>query len=187
VSLQLAYYQENPAGNMELIQKCREILGEAIQEARNLSHHMVMPRFSEHNLKDELELLFGCFDASIDLHLDFGQLKEEIIPFTIKQTIYRIAQVQLQNIRKHSKARKVGMRLISSEAGIKMMIYDDGVGFDTTQKRKGIGITNIYTRVESYSGTANILSQPGEGCVLTVSIPLPTGKNKSQKRFRLVT
>jgi signal transduction histidine kinase len=79
------------------------------------------------------------------------------------------------------------MRLISSEAGFKMMIYDDGIGFDTTQKRKGIGITNIYTRVESYSGTANILSQPGEGCILTVSIPLPTGKSKPQKRFRLVS
>ena len=187
VSLQLAYYQENPDGNMELIQKCREILGQAIQEARNLSHHMVMPRFSQHNLKEELELLFGCFDASIDLNLDFGQLKEENIPFTIKETIYRIAQVQIQNIRKHSKATKVGMRLISSEVGVKMMIYDNGIGFDTAQKRKGIGITNIYTRVESYSGTANILSQPGEGCILTVSIPLPTGKNKPQKRFRLAS
>jgi two-component system sensor histidine kinase UhpB len=187
VNLQLAYYLEEPDNNTDLIKKCRQILAQAIQEARNLSHHMVMPRFSENSLQDELELLFGCFDSSIKVTLEFGKMDETNIPSTIKETIYRIAQVQLHNIGKHSNANEVGMRVTNNHAGIKVHIYDNGIGFDTTQKRKGIGITNIYTRVESYNGTANIISQPGEGCVLSVTIPLSAGKHKRHKPSQLVS
>jgi PAS domain S-box-containing protein len=187
VSLQLAYYLEKPADNLDLIKKCREILSEAIQEARALSHHMVMPRFSQNSLQDELELLFGCFDSSIDVNLDFGKMKETKIPSTIKETIYRIAQVQLHNIAKYSNANQVGMRVTSNLAGVKLMICDNGIGFDTTQKRKGIGITNIYTRVESYNGTVSIISQPGEGCILSVTLPLATGKKKRHKGLHLLS
>jgi PAS domain S-box-containing protein len=187
VSLQLGYYLENPDNNMDLIKKCREILAQTIQEARSLAHHMVMPRFSQNSLQDELELLFGCFDSSVKVSLDFGKMNEKKIPSTLKETIYRIAQVQLHNIAKYSKANEVGIRIISNQSGIKLLICDNGIGFDTTQKRKGIGITNICTRVESYNGTVSIISQPGEGCKLTVILPLPAGKNKRQKGFHLVS
>jgi PAS domain S-box-containing protein len=186
-SLQLAYFLEKPDENMDLIEKCREILAQAINEARALSHHMVMPRFSENSLQGELELLFGCFDSSIKVNLDFEKMNETKIPSTLKETIYRIAQVQLHNIAKYSSANEVGMRVTSHRTGIKLMICDNGIGFDTKQKRKGIGITNIYTRVESYNGTVTIISQPGEGCILSVTIPLATGKNKRHKRFQLVS
>jgi PAS domain S-box-containing protein len=185
-SLQLAYFLEKPDDNTDLIRTCREILAQAIDEARDLSHHMVMPRFSQNSLKEELELLFGCFDSSIKVNLDFGKMRESKIPSTIKETLYRITQVQLHNIAKYSTASEIGMRITSGHGGVKLFICDNGIGFDTKQKRKGIGITNIYTRVESYNGTVNITSQPGEGCILSVTIPLTSGKNKRHKRFQLV-
>lgn len=186
VSLQLAYYAEKPDNNMDLIKKCREILAQAIQEARALSHHMVMPRFSQNSLQSELELLFGCFDSSIKVNLDFAKMNEIKIPSALKEAIYRIAQVQLHNIAKYSNANEVGMRVTSNQAGLKLMICDNGIGFDTTQMRKGIGITNIYTRVESYNGTVSIISQPGEGCTLSVTLPSAVGKTKRQQRFHLI-
>jgi PAS domain S-box-containing protein len=185
-NLQLSYYQKNPENNIDLIRKCRMMLTQAIKEARDLSHGMVMPRFSRNSLKDELELLFGCFNSSTKVYLDFEKMNELTIPIEIKETIYRIAQVQLHNIGKYSKANEVQMRITNDRDGVKIMVCDNGVGFDTTQKRKGIGITNIYARVESYNGTANIISRPGEGCILTVGLPLPAGK-KRQKRFHGVS
>jgi len=187
VSLQLAYYVDKPANNMDLIKKCREILGQAIQEARALSHHMVMPRFSQNSLRDELELLFGCFKSSTKVYLDFEKMNEFTIPTAIKETIYRIVQVQLHNIGKHSKANEVVMRITTDQTGVKIMLCDNGIGFDTTQKRKGIGLTNIYARIESYNGIANISSKPGEGCLLSITIPLPAAKTKGKKRLHLVS
>jgi signal transduction histidine kinase len=46
------------------------------------------------------------------------------------------------------------------------------VGFDATKKAKGIGLKNIQSRVEFYSGTMEIITAPGKGCRLEISIPV---------------
>ncbi|MDR3716367.1 MAG: ATP-binding protein [Puia sp.] len=76
------------------------------------------------------------------------------------------------NIAKHAKAGKVEVRLNADLRRVTMEIHDDGVGFDTRQRGKGIGITNIYNRVESYNGRVEIISDPGNGCTSSLTLPL---------------
>ena len=141
-------------------------------EARNLSNHMVMPRFSEMNLKDELEMLIQNYSADRIVRLDFNIANEKDISSAIKGALFRVAQEQLTNIVKHAGASEIEMHLSVKARKISMTIQDNGVGFDIQQKRKGIGFTNIYNRVESYNGIAHITSMPGKGCILSLSIPL---------------
>lgn len=54
INLRLGYYLDEPEGNMDVVEDCRQKLVTAIRETRNLSHQMVMPRFSEKSLRDEL-------------------------------------------------------------------------------------------------------------------------------------
>lgn len=49
-----------------------------------------------------------------------------------------------------------------------LSIKDDGVGFDTAKKAKGVGLINIQTRASLFNGKVNIISSPGNGCELTV-------------------
>jgi len=142
---------------------------------RSLSHHMVMPRFSENSVKEEFELLIQNYKYKNMVHLDLSNLNEHDIPSVIKETFFRIAQVQLSNIDKHARASKVVIVLSNDIKQIDMIILDNGIGFDIHQKRRGIGITNIFNRAESYNGTASIVSMPGKGCTLHVTIPLPEG------------
>jgi len=51
-------------------------------------------------------------------------------------------------------------------------VVDNGIGFDMSRHRKGVGITNIISRTELFKGKVEILSKPGDGCVLTVKLPL---------------
>lgn len=53
-----------------------------------------------------------------------------------------------------------------------LSISDNGVGFDTGKKSKGIGIDNIKNRAGAYNGTADFISQPGMGCELKVTFPV---------------
>jgi two-component system sensor histidine kinase UhpB len=53
-----------------------------------------------------------------------------------------------------------------------LIITDDGIGFDVTTVRKGIGLANIQRRVEMFAGTYNITTAPGEGCQLEIIIPI---------------
>jgi signal transduction histidine kinase len=85
--------------------------------------------------------------------------------------IYRIIQEQLNNILKHAKARETAIRLSQNDKSIILSIADNGVGFDTGQKRKGSGVNNIKSWAASYNGTADFVSEPGRGCSLIVSFP----------------
>jgi PAS domain S-box-containing protein len=85
--------------------------------------------------------------------------------------VFRIVQEQLNNIIKHAKASVVKIGLSQNKAAIILSISDNGSGFDVTKKKKGIGIANIKSRAEFYKGRAQFVSQPGNGCVLTVTFP----------------
>jgi two-component system sensor histidine kinase UhpB len=172
VNLKLGYYLEEPENNLDIIESCRQSLVKAIQEARNLSHHMVMPRFSEKDLRDELGHLIENYNYNQVVELDATSMQEELLPPSIKETLFRIVQEQLSNIYKHAKANSIMIRLSTALRSVTLLIIDNGVGFDVQQKRKGIGITNIFNRVESYNGQADIVSSPGKGCTLSVVIPL---------------
>ena len=173
IDLKLEYCLENPENNTAIIEDCRENLQMAIQEARNLSHRMVIPRFSEAKLRDELEILIENCSYKQIVQLESSGMDEEVIPAHIKEALYRIAQEQLSNISKHAKADAITIQLSNDAYAVHMVIHDDGVGFDLQKKRKGIGITNIFSRVESYDGTVVIHSLPDKGCTISLTIPLP--------------
>ena len=85
--------------------------------------------------------------------------------------VFRIAQEQLNNILKHARATEVTISLLQNKKSIILSISDNGVGFDTGKKQKGNGLDNIKSRAASYNGTGDFVSQPGQGCVLTVTFP----------------
>jgi PAS domain S-box-containing protein len=178
VNLKLGYFLEEPRSTLSIVKDCRKDLQAAIKEIRNLSHHMVTPGFSEIDLKDELELLFGHYYINWSIRFKCEIDHEVKIPAAVKETIFRVSQEQLTNIVKHSAASKVEIWLNIDPTRVNLSICDNGVGFDVRKTGKGIGITNIYSRVESYNGEAKIDSTPGKGCMLSLSIPLLAPMNK---------
>jgi signal transduction histidine kinase len=54
---------------------------------------------------------------------------------------------------------------------IQLVIEDNGVGFDTKQVRRGIGLSNIYERTRFYNGKLKIKTAPGQGCKMIIDIP----------------
>ena len=92
-----------------------------------------------------------------------------------KLNLFRIVQEQLTNILKHARATEVVIRLSQNKRSIVLSLSDNGVGFDTAKKQKGIGVANIKSRATSYKGTADFVSRTGHGCVLTVNFPLSDG------------
>jgi two-component system, NarL family, sensor kinase len=90
----------------------------------------------------------------------------------IELMLYRITQEQLNNINKYAKATKTVITVRIAAEKLFLSIADDGAGFDTGKKMKGIGLRNIANRVEFYNGALEIISAPGEGCRLVIEIPL---------------
>jgi len=171
-ALQLSYCSSNYKQARPVIEDCRKNVMMAIDEIRHLSHKMVMPYFSVSNLSCELNWLIAHYKHTpLHIQLDTSGWKDADVQPAIKETLFRIAQEQMGNIHKHAQASKVSMHISTGEETAQLSICDDGIGFDTSQEKKGIGITNIINRAEAYNGTSHFTSAPGKGCRLLVTIP----------------
>ena len=90
----------------------------------------------------------------------------------LKTNLYRILQEQLQNIIKHADATSIEIRFCKVDNFIELSIFDNGIGFNINESYHGIGLKNIKSRVESFSGSYTIRSAKENGCELIVKIPL---------------
>ncbi|MCS3794955.1 PAS domain-containing protein [Niastella sp. OAS944] len=172
VKLQLEFSLENYDEEKCTVEKCKNNIEEVIREIRNLSHRLVLPRFAETSLIAEIQKTIDNIAQQQPVYLNAHGLNEALLTDNIKETIYRIIQEQLANIIRHARSKKAVIKLYNTDTSLFLSIEDDGVGFNTSQLRKGVGITNILNRVEIYNGSACISSSPGKGCRLDVSIPL---------------
>lgn len=172
IRLQLSYSIENFPDCQSTLVQCRDNLVEAMEEIRNLSHQMVMPRFSERSLPEMLKSLADSYQYAQPIRLESSKWQDDKMPVFVKELFFRVAQEQLSNIYKHARATQVSIRIASWSDSAALSIEDDGIGFVIAEKTGGIGLNNIRSRVESRNGACRIISAPGEGCLLLVEIPL---------------
>jgi PAS domain S-box-containing protein len=172
VKLQLKYYIENPDASKEIITRSHTYLAMAIEEIRMLSQRLVTHRFDEDSLVEAIHFLIKGLSIEKMVVLIAGELNESAIHESIKLTIFRIVQEQLNNISKYAKATEVTITISNDTKEVSLQICDNGIGFNPKEKRAGVGLTNINNRVESYNGNVEIRSAPGKGCNLELRIPL---------------
>lgn len=171
VKLQLTYCFENHDADKTILKNALENVELAMTDIRNLSHQLVTHRFGEAKfiaMVNNLVLqLFAPGMVTMNVsHFDENIAKE------IKLTLYRIIQEHLKNIIKHAGAQHINLSVHSNKTEIAVTIEDDGIGFNLNQNRKGVGLTNIYNRAESYNGTVDITTEPGKGCKLKAVLPI---------------
>lgn len=170
--LGMAKAKENVS--VDLVGQSYEYVNEAMEEIRKLSHSLVAPSLGDIDLKEALQGMMENANLfnNLQVQLLFDEkYNEKNIDKNKELMFYRIVQAQINNIIKHAKANKVVISLKTDNDNLVLTVTDDGVGFDVTQKSKGIGLKNISSRVEFYSGNMNIISAPDQGCTLEVSIP----------------
>jgi PAS domain S-box-containing protein len=172
VKLHLKHYLENPDENLEIITNSHTYLEMAIEEIRKLSQRLVTHRFDEDSFTEAIRFLIKGLSIEKIVAFNVADLNEEAIHENIKLTVFRIVQEQLNNVSKYAKATRVTITISNNTKEVILHICDNGVGFNTKAKRAGVGLTNIYNRVESYNGTIDIKSAPGQGCKLHLRIPL---------------
>jgi len=96
----------------------------------------------------------------------------EILSQHKKITLFRIIQEQTKNIVKYSTAKNVEISLHCCNNQVRLIIRDDGKGFDSQTTRRGLGLSNIYERTQLYNGKVMLTTAPGKGCSVIVNIPL---------------
>jgi signal transduction histidine kinase len=91
----------------------------------------------------------------------------------LRRTLLLAVKEAINNVAKHSGARKMVLQIYRREPGLVVVVEDDGHGFDEARisgERNGLG--NMVQRMNEVGGECRIVSKPGEGCRVEFSIPL---------------
>jgi signal transduction histidine kinase len=99
----------------------------------------------------------------------------EELPHGVSVELSRILQEALVNVRRHSGARNVEVRLQTEDQSLVVEVVDDGRGFDPMAAPSGVGVSAMRERVEGLAGKIDVESPPGEGTKVTVRVPLGGG------------
>jgi PAS domain S-box-containing protein len=165
--------RKSPKSRESYLTKGIELIDHTIQAIRQLSKKQITPLKGFH-LKEQTQSLIDSLHDIDGLDIAFTyDVPEGAEPSDdLKLNIYRIIQEQLTNIHKHASAKTVSISITVKAGFIYVHIKDNGKGFLTAKKRKGIGILNITNRVHSYNGILSISSAPQQGCIIDIQIPL---------------
>ena len=122
-------------------------------------------------------------EAGIQVELEFLDDLPSL-PQALATTLFRITQEGVNNIIRHSQARKAIISLGLAENEVYLKITDDGHGFDPAQlsteaiHMQHWGLIGIQERVELARGKMSIHSDPQHGTVLMINLPLQGSEGK---------
>jgi len=110
---------------------------------------------------------------SVDLEVTGQRLPR--LPEATEVALYRIAQEALTNAGKHASARSVSMIVHRNDVTVRLVIEDDGKGFDVAEalSEQQLGLVGMRERAHLVGGSMSVESSPGRGTTIGVNVPLP--------------
>ena len=172
---------------LNTIEKGTETLGSAIKEVRRISHDLRPGLLDDLGLSAALESLTSNFDEHTGIKVDLNTVVfKNLLPDDAKTALYRVAQEALTNIEKHANASKIRIDLTSNQSGLKMIIADNGIGFNNKKtneiniNNRGLGLRNMTERMAHFSGSLHVKTS-NKGTVLTAKMPRSIYTKAKQK------
>ncbi|EEH98276.1 MULTISPECIES: sensor histidine kinase [Clostridium] len=152
----------------------------ALKEVRGIIYDLRPLHLEELGLMDAIKDMINIIsvenDVKIDMIVDESSYEVEKI---MQIAIYRIMQEILNNIKKHSKAKYVDIKINYIKDYIYIYIQDDGIGFNvqetlinTKQKGNRYGLIGIFERVKQLRGKIEVKSSKGEGTIYKIRLPI---------------
>ncbi len=177
---ELGVLQKNASDHVKnTLEYVKQQIDEAIRETRSLTFELSPTTLHTFGLEAAVEELAEQFAERGAFQYHF-QATEEDKPLTeqIKTLLFRAARELLTNVTKHAEASNVFIRIDQVNTSIRMVMEDDGKGFDTSRlehvfgQQKGFGLFSIRERLTYVGGAFSIESRPGEGTKVTLLAPL---------------
>ena len=168
------------AGNLpparEHLLKVKGLLDLIEGQLRQLSHELRPTILDDWGLVPALKFLAEGVTARTGLFIKVeGESTPSLSPL-LATTLYRIVQEALTNVTRHAKATQVKVTIQHELQTLRCSIKDNGVGFDVSSLsartgERGLGLIGIRERLNSLGGSPSLVSTPGQGTELVITIP----------------
>ena len=157
-----------------LAERTRALVDESCKEVRSIAHQLMPNALLKAGLASGIRDFINKIDEeNLTVNLDAKGLNDRL-DGKIEMVLYRVIQETVNNVIKHSQAKRLDIQLAHEGHQVKAVVSDNGKGFDSQELEnfEGIGLKNIKARVQYLKGTVDFQSQPGLGTTITIRIPL---------------
>lgn len=159
------------------IDEIKKVSDENLNKLQRFPTTVLSPPLEKMDLMPSIEEHLKEFQAETGIvaELIFSGLKRKLGE-SIETTIYSIILEAMKNVKEHSKASNLRIRIKVLSDQFNVAIEDDGIGFDQLKVPfdKQMGINTMKEKSSFLGGVFKIRSQPGRGTVVLLRIPIPT-------------
>jgi signal transduction histidine kinase len=170
--------QAGDASSRQRIEGALATVNELIQKTRTLMFDLY-PAMLEHlGLGQTLRHYSEEFGRQTGIEVTVNEEGQPQMPSrTMVNYLFRSAKELVNNAAKHGNAREIVLSLHWMPATLRVVVDDDGAGFDPMQtfmpdETKGLGLAAIRERLRSLGGSVRIESSPGKGARVVLEAPL---------------
>lgn len=170
----------------EIVSKTEALLKDAYTQIRKMAHYKNAGQLANNGLIPAIKTLAKTSSSvkGVQFNLNLHDIQSRINNH-IEIGIFRTIQELITNVFKHANATTISISAYEENKKLFITVEDDGVGFnviDMLQKNNNnvsiqsqdmsMGLSTLYSRIESYGGNLKIESNLGEGTIVMIEIPL---------------
>jgi signal transduction histidine kinase len=156
------------------VERAIDSLDQSIRDIRNFIFGLRPELLEQAGLIGGLAALADEFrvNSMVDVELTTEEASETELPPELTGQLLSIAREALSNIARHSKATRGTVQVETGDGAVKLVISDNGVGFDPAAPRGAghQGLVNMRDRASSVGGRLEVQSVPGAGTSIIVEV-----------------
>ena len=160
-----------------LLDEACEASREAQEGLRMMIQDLTPPGLDHASLAETLRWLADFFEKRFGFSVAWRVTGSTPLPRDRMRLIYRCVRELLMNARKHSERRSAEVEVDVSADMVEITVIDEGVGFDPRRVERNsgrrFGLAQLRERVRAAEGTLALDTVIGEGCRVTVRLPVP--------------
>lgn len=148
---------------------------ELLTDVKALAHELYSPRLEYLHIAAVMRNFCKDFGHQKRVEVSFRTHGlPNLVPPDISLCLFRVLQGALHNAAEHSGVREFDVQLNGTSDEIHLTVSDRGVGFnfETTNTRRGLGLTHMQERLKLVKGSISVNSQPKRGTTIHARIPL---------------
>ncbi len=158
--------------------KTQAMINEACEELRRISRDLVPASLYLMGLDGAVEDMMERYQSEYNLVFDLQVIgKAKSLDEKQKVLVYRMIQELLHNTIKHAEADHVLVQLHYDNEDLKLLVEDNGKGFNIEDKYQGLGMRSLQSRIDFLGGNIQPYSEKGKGTSIQISIPYSYDKS----------
>jgi NarL family two-component system sensor histidine kinase LiaS len=167
----LTLYDRDPQIAKKHLVEADALVDSVRNELTNLVHELRPQSVDEQDFAETIKEYTADWSHRSGIELNINIVGDDELSVEIREALFRITQEALANTARHSSAHCVDISLEYGADMVKMIIKDDGHGFDKSVQHSGVGLYSMRERAEVLGGNLAVESSPDQGTKIELTLP----------------